>query len=582
MSLRAAITGGVIAAIIVTLVLALRIADPVELPVRDAAMRAVSRVSAQSTVVVAIDEPSISALGRWPWDRAVLAQIVNRIAGAQPRALVLDILLSESAPGDERLARALHRMPSIAVSALDRRGWLLPAPVIRNAVTPAHGIFERDHDGISRRLASTKQSGGVSLTAMSVEAASIVTANPVPVGRSIAPMFRARPQMIPAISAVQLLRNPAVAQRPHGKIVFLGPTAIAIGDRVLTPVSSEPDPGVTVHAAATESLIRGEEVRPIAPIMAGGIAGLFVGLVLVVRAHRRAMIVVSGILIVAVLGGGLLILAGTGFAIPFLTFTLSIAIVATLLETLRITNALRQSDAAVSRLTAGREQEAESKRVLAHELKTPLASMRGLSQLLAGFDLTDGERRRVASMLEAEAGKLQSMVGGLLDLERLPLRDFQSSTSVIDLGDIVRMRVSFLQASTDRTLVVSTAPDVTVRADPALIERVIDNLVGNALKYAPPPSPIMIATRTTSSGAVIEVEDRGPGLNEAERERVFHRFFRASSAAGTPGLGLGLSLVAEVAKWHGGSVAVESPAEGGSLFRFTLPVASAVAKAGAM
>jgi two-component system, OmpR family, sensor histidine kinase KdpD len=287
-------------------------------------------------------------------------------------------------------------------------------------------------------------------------------------------------------------------------------------------------------------------------------------------------------LIVAVIGGGLFLLAASGIAVPFFTFTIALVIVATLIETLRITNALRQSDAAVTRLTAGREHEAESKRVLAHELTTPLASMRGLSQLLAGFDLTDAERRRVASMLEAEAGKLQSLVGGLLDLERLPLRDFQSSTAVIDLGDIVRMRVNFLQASTDRPLIVAGAPNVFVRADPSLIERVIDNLVGNALKYAPPPSPVTISTRAEANSAVIEVEDRGAGLSEGERERVFDRFFRGTSAAGTQGLGLGLSLVAEVAKWHGGNVLVERAAAGGSVFRFTLPLAPAVAKAGAM
>ena len=81
---------------------------------------------------------------------------------------------------------------------------------------------------------------------------------------------------------------------------------------------------------------------------------------------------------------------------------------------------------------------------------------------------------------------------------------------------------------------------------------------------------------------MIEVEDHGSGLTEAERERVFDRFFRGASAAGTQGLGLGLSLVAEVAKWHSGHVLVVSAADGGSLFRFTLPLAPAAAKAGAM
>ncbi len=580
--LRSALTAGVLAGVVATLLLAFRIGDTLELPVRDAAMRSLPPRAAQSTIVVAIDEASISALGRWPWERSVLAQIVNRAAGAGARAVILDILLSEPAPGDKELAAALRRTRAVAVSALNRREWLLPTSDIRDAVTPAHGIFERDHDGISRRLASTKQSGGKSLTAMSVEAASILTSKAVPVGRSIAPMFRTRPQSVSTISAVALLRDPRIASRLRDKLVFIGPTAIAIGDRVLTPVSSEPDPGVTVHAAATESLIRGEEVRPIAPIAGGGLAGLFVAMIVIARDRRVAAISIAAILAITIFAGGLLLLASSGAAVPFVTLSLPVVITAGVIETLRMVNALRKSDATVSRLTRGREEEAESKRVLAHELKTPLASMRGLSQLLTSFDLTDPERRRVASLLEAEAGKLQSLVSGLLDLERLPLRDFQESTDVIDLGEIVRMRIDFLQASTDRPLIVDTEPNGFIRADPSLIERVIDNLVGNALKYSPPPTPVTIRMRASDGEAVIDVEDRGFGLTDIERERVFDRFFRASSAAGTQGLGLGLSLVAEVARWHGGRVVAESAASGGSRFRFILPLAAEKAKAGAV
>src|SRR6185369_444354 len=98
----------------------------------------------------------------------------------------------------------------------------------------------------------------------------------VPVGKSIAPAFRTRPRMVPQISAASFLRG-ATGASPVGKIVFIGPTAFALGDRVLTPVSSRrPDPGVTVHAAATESVIRGEEIRELPPIVAGLAGGLAV------------------------------------------------------------------------------------------------------------------------------------------------------------------------------------------------------------------------------------------------------------------------------------------------------------------
>jgi len=227
---------------------------------------------------------------------------------------------------------------------------------------------------------------------------------------------------------------------------------------------------------------------------------------------------------------------------------------------------------------AYRAKEAEAKRVLAHELKTPLASMRGLTQLLGGFDLSDAERQRVTSLLENEAGKLQSLVHVLLDLERLPLRDFRAETAVLDLGQLVAARVDFLRSGSERTLLVSASPGIAVRADAALIERVVDNLVGNAMKYT--TAPIVVRVDREGDAAVLKVDDRGPGIAAADRARVFDRFFRGSTASGTTGLGLGLSLVAEIARWHGGSVSVEPVAGGGSSFRLRLPLAGAAARAG--
>ncbi len=159
------------------------------------------------------------------------------------------------------------------------------------------------------------------------------------------------------------------------------------------------------------------------------------------------------------------------------------------------------------------------------------------------------------------------MVQALLDLERLPRRDFRAASRVTDLGELVKERVDVLRASADRPLHASIEPGVLVRADGMLLERVIDNLVGNALKYT--DTPVDVTVRGTASEALLEVADRGPGVTPEDRERIFQRFFRGAAARGTEGLGLGLSFVSEVARWHGGKVTLESGP--GARFRVALP-----------
>jgi len=549
--------------VIVTLLLAFGVADPLELPARDVVLRSLPARPARDVIVVAVDEKSLQAFGPWPWKREVIAGLVMRMQSA--KAVVLDVLLTDPREGDDQLAAAMRRVPTIAVSVLDDRGeWLLPSPALRAAAIASHGNFELDHDGILRRLASTKQSKDRALTAVSVEASSLFTGRPIPVGVSISPAFRTPPREVPQISAVDLAtgnRQPAT-----GQLVFFGPTALALGDRVLTPASSRhrPDPGVTVHAAATESLIRGETIRVVPPIVAGIIAAILAGAIVALRDHRRRVSEIA--LVIATITFGALLLDRANLAIPFITLLLTIAVV----ELVFVIQEVRLGRTVAKRFAEHREHEAEAKRLLAHELKTPLASMRGLTQLLGGFELSESERQRVTALLETEAGKLQSLVTGLLDLERLSLRDFASSTSVIDLGELASRRVEFLRASTDRPLSAVAEPGVLVRADSTLIERIIDNLVGNALKYTPPSAEVAVRVRGRDGGAVLEVEDHGPGITAAERARIFDRFFRGTTAAGTQGLGLGLSFVSEIARWHGGGAEVDAANGGDTVFRIHL------------
>lgn len=560
---------------------------PAELLVRDAVLRAAPIRPATRVAAVLVDEEAIRRAGPWPWPRARLALLVDAVRAAGARGVAVDLLLPDAREGDEELAAALSRGPSVlAAAGDDRGGWLLPAPLLGAAAGAAHVVFDLDRDGVVRRVHATRELGGRPLTALPVAAARLLDEGlPVPVGRVLRPGFRAG-RSVPAVGASELLGGAGAPGVLRGRLVVVGASAAGIGDRVVSPVSSggSPQPGALVQAATAEAILTGDLLRPAAPLSAGGVAGL---LVLVGEALRRrlrragALVPAAVVLLPLPLAAAALLLARV--ELPAVAIGLAALVVATgsaLGEGRRLRRAttdaaarVRELEALSERLDEARRADAEARRVVAHELRTPLTSVRGLAQLLSGFDLSDAERKRVAGLVAEEASRLSEMVEALLDLERLKLRELRSVAVPVDLSRLVAGRLSVLGEGSGRDVRASLADGLLVLGDAALLSRVVDNLVGNALKFAPASEPVDVTLRRSAPGRVeLSVRDRGPGVPAAERREVFRRFARGSGAA-VPGLGLGLALVAEVAAWHGGAAACGEAEGGGSLFTVTLPAA---------
>jgi signal transduction histidine kinase len=175
-------------------------------------------------------------------------------------------------------------------------------------------------------------------------------------------------------------------------------------------------------------------------------------------------------------------------------------------------------------------------------------------------------------MVVSETSRLAEMVDALLDLERLRLRVFEGVAKPVDLSLLCAQRAGILQAGTTREVLTEFQPGLQILGEKALLERVLENLVGNAFKFSPEETPIQIRLRSDGSHATLEVEDQGPGIPIQEREKIFGRFARGSTQGIAPGLGLGLALVAEVVGWHHGTVEAEERAGGGSVFRIRLPL----------
>lgn len=213
----------------------------------------------------------------------------------------------------------------------------------------------------------------------------------------------------------------------------------------------------------------------------------------------------------------------------------------------------------------------------AHELRTPMASVLGFSELLLDRELPNGERREAAAAIHRQASRLTTMLNDFLDLARVEARaglDFRFAT--IDLVELAERVVGeFRYMAPDRTIEVErvAAEPVDVRADAGKLEQVLHNLLDNAAKYSQAPAPIRcrVGLDATGRAAIVEVVDGGVGMSAAERERVFDGFYRADQSGRTVGTGLGLRLSRRILEVHDGSIELDSEPGRGTVARIRLP-----------
>ncbi|HUG56361.1 MAG TPA: sensor histidine kinase [Candidatus Limnocylindrales bacterium] len=213
----------------------------------------------------------------------------------------------------------------------------------------------------------------------------------------------------------------------------------------------------------------------------------------------------------------------------------------------------------------------------AHELKTPLASIKGLAQLLRrrapGTD--DAGTSDKLARIDAAATRMAHTVDELLDLTRLRLdRTLDLERSKVDLVALARDAVTDHQAAADRHVfrLEARVPEAVGRWDRARLERVVGNLLTNAVKFSPDGGEVVVTVDTSDGAAVLMVQDQGMGIPREDLGLVFERFRRGRNVIGRiPGTGIGLALVRQVVEQHGGSVGVDSRPEAGSVFTVRLP-----------
>ncbi len=213
--------------------------------------------------------------------------------------------------------------------------------------------------------------------------------------------------------------------------------------------------------------------------------------------------------------------------------------------------------------------------IVSHELRTPLTTIKGYAQMLRRKLEDSPDDQRFAANIDAQVGRLSRLVDDLLDVTRFSRGEFELSIERTDIRPSLREVISrFELTATSHTFRLALDEgSFEGEWDHGRLEQVLNNLVGNAVKYSPEGGEVVISTKHDGDSLVIAVRDHGVGIPDEDQNRIFDRFFRgAVQDRNIKGLGLGLYVTQKIVEAHGGTVGINPVSGQGSEFFFTLPL----------
>lgn len=544
-----------------------------------------------SSVVVAIDEETLRARGGMRNIRPILTQALQEIGVAQPKAVALDVILSDKGDDaeDARLEAALHDTRNLILDC-DLVGGVWEDPLPRFASAAAaqghvHPEIDR-FDGVSREVsleetANHQRRWAVALEAFRISREQEIIESPddVVVGGTVIPAARAdagRPMLIryqpggiPTVSALHVKES---ANLLRGKTVFLGITALsAARDRLLNPYGVNVS-GVEVHAHAFETMARGDFLRRagnLAPLglsvlFAAG-AGLAFALLSGWTAYAIAVVIVAAALAAPMFlfGGGVVFPLFGPAAVAWLA-----SAGAATYQHFFVRRQLRRSESEKSRYQ-------QAIHWAAHEMRTPLTAIQGSSEIMTNYSLPEAKQKQLSEMINSESKRLARLIQTFLDIERLAEGQMELKREMFEAADLVdtcMRRVEPLASRKNIGLSLETPIEGTLTGDRELMEYAFYNLLTNAVKYSPGETRVSIFAERNGEELRISVRDQGIGMDEKEIKKIFKKFYRTQRAeqSGEAGTGIGLSIVEQIVANHGGRMEVTSEPGKGSCFTMVL------------
>jgi len=215
--------------------------------------------------------------------------------------------------------------------------------------------------------------------------------------------------------------------------------------------------------------------------------------------------------------------------------------------------------------------------IAAHDLRNPLSSIRGMSQMLVEMELDDGTKRSFLESIYRVSNQMLTLVNDLLDVSVIESGKFDLRLTEENLSKLAKERAELVAGSAEKKQIKLTTDLQEISNslfDPDRMRQVIDNLLTNAIKFSPAGTTVDLACRQTKQSLEISVADQGPGIPSEDIDKLFGTFQKLSvqPTAGEKSTGLGLSIVKKIVDAHGGEITVDSKVGKGSVFTVRIPV----------
>ena len=553
-----------------------------------------------SSIILAIDNRTLTSYGGLIGIRSALADGLDRIQPVHPAAVVVDIILTEGGDADDKLEAAFARTHNLVLSSdmqPDGTQWEEPIPRFRKyaaGVGEVHADLDK-FDAVSRDLPLEKIAGRDRRWTLALETLRVVENRdivessgdlnvgdlriPASAGDARALRIRYAPLAmhgIPQVSIEELDKDPALASRFAGKVVFAGVTAQTASDRWMTPYSNGIImPGVEMHANAYETMARQMFLVDVPLRTVVAVTFLFATSAALAYALTTGWI--ANVLTLLILIASQLVpgIAFKGSLVwPWMPATSSVIFATAAAAAWRHLLVRRELVHAENETIRYRQ----TIQFVTHEMRTPLTAIQGSSELIGRYGaMPEVKRKQMADLINAESKRLARMISTFLSLERLSENGSEVKQERIPLHDLIEScatRARPLAENKQIEIAVLNVPADDLVGDRELMEYAVYNLLTNAVKYSPPRTRVKIyGEEEDNRGCVrISVEDQGIGMDNKEVGRIFEKFYRTKEAeqSGEIGTGIGLSIVKQIVHEHGGAIEVKSEPGRGSKFTLTL------------